>query len=113
MMDKTEIVFCLCALIAIFLIPSVINATSFDCGKATSEVEKIICSNDELSKLDESLNKAYSQALQRTDIKKRTIERQRQWLKNFRNVCRDAECITIAYEIRLNELRFLSENISE
>ena len=35
------------------------DAASFDCGKAASEVEKIICGDDELSRLDESLNKAY------------------------------------------------------
>ena len=35
------------------------DAASFDCGKATSEVEKIICSDDELSRLDESLSKVY------------------------------------------------------
>ena len=80
-MDKTKIVFCLCALITIFVIPSVIFAASFDCGKATSEVEKIICSDDELSKLDESLNKAYLQALEWKDIKNRIIKSQRQWLK--------------------------------
>lgn len=81
-----------------------IDAASFDCGKATSEVEKIICGNDELSRLDESLNKAYLQALKRNDIKKRTIERQRLWLKNERNACKDAECMKKAYETRIKEL---------
>jgi uncharacterized protein len=81
-----------------------IHAASFDCGKAASEVEKMICSNDELSKLDESLNKAYLRVLKRNDIKKQTIERQRQWLKNERNSCRDAECLKKAYESRIGEL---------
>lgn len=50
------------------------QAASFDCAKAKSEVEKLICSNDELSKLDESLNEAYLQTLNRTDIKQQIIE---------------------------------------
>ena len=87
-----------------------IHAASFDCGKATSEVEKLICGDDELSKLDESLNKAYLQALQRTDIKKQTIESQRQWLKNERNACQNAECIKEAYETRIKELGLLSSH---
>jgi uncharacterized protein len=107
-MDKKIVMFCLCALIAIFAIASVIFAASFDCGKAKTEVEKLICSGDELSKLDESLSEAYLQALKRTDIKQQTIKSQRQWLKNVRNVCQNAECIKNAYETRIKELGFTS-----
>lgn len=32
---------------------------SFDCAKATTEVEKLICSDDELAKLDVEMNKSY------------------------------------------------------
>jgi uncharacterized protein len=39
------------------------HAASFDCGKAASEVEKLICGDDELSKLDDSLSEAYQEAL--------------------------------------------------
>jgi|GEM_PF-1964391 len=81
-----------------------IHAASFDCGKAASEVEKLICSDDELSKLDDSLSKAYLQALKRADIKEQTIRSQRQWLKNERNTCQNAECIRKAYETRIKEL---------
>ena len=56
------------------------------------------------------MNKAYLQAIKRTDIKKQTIESQRQWLKNVRNGCRNAEYIKNAYQIRLNELRVLSSH---
>ena len=41
------------------------RAASFDCGKALTKVEKLICGDTELSKLDESLNKAYQQSLER------------------------------------------------
>ncbi|MGO9122665.1 MAG: ankyrin repeat domain-containing protein [Desulfomonilaceae bacterium] len=102
-MDKTKLVFFLCALVTIFLIPSMNFAASFDCSKASSEVEKIICGNDELSKLDDSLNKAYVQALEWKDIKSRIIKSQRQWLK-VRNACKNAECLKNAYQIRFNEL---------
>ena len=88
MMDKIKIVFCFCALITILVIPCRILAASFDCGKAMSEAEKIICGSDELSKLDESLKKAYLQALEWKDIKNRIIKSQRQWLK----VSNHAEC---------------------
>jgi uncharacterized protein len=88
------------------------HAASFDCGKAESEAEKMICGNDELSRLDKSLNKAYLQVLERTDIKKQIIKGQRQWLKNFRNACRDAECIKRTYKTRIKELEFLSSYVT-
>jgi uncharacterized protein len=36
------------------------QAASFDCGKAGTKVEKIVCSDADLSKLDEELNAAYT-----------------------------------------------------
>src|SRR4030042_5198380 len=108
LMDKKRVMFCLCVLIAIFVSPSVIFAASFDCGKAASKIEKLICSDDELSKLDESLNEVYLRALNRADIKEQAIESQRQWLKYERDVCQDAECIKKAYETRIKELGFTS-----
>lgn len=116
-MDKKIISCLLCALIAIFVIPSVILAASFDCGKAVSKIEKLICSDDELSKLDESLNEVYLRALNRADIKQRTIESQRQWVLHERNICQGVECLKHAYEIRIKELSLSSslgtENVSK
>jgi uncharacterized protein len=80
------------------------QAASFDCRKARTKIEKLICSNDELSKLDESLSEVYLRALNRADIKQQTIESQRQWLKYERNVCQNAECVKNAYETRIKEL---------
>ncbi len=72
-------------------------------GKATSEVEKIICSDDELSKLDDSLNKAYCEALKRAQTKNRSMESQREWLK-YRNACKNTACLKRGYKTRINEL---------
>ena len=84
------------------------QSASFDCGKAASNVEKLICGNAELSKLDENLNNAYLRVIARSDVKQKAIDSQRQWLKNERNVCRSTECIKIAYEKRISELGFTS-----
>jgi uncharacterized protein len=80
------------------------HAASFDCGKAASEVEKLICGNEELSRLDESLNKAYLRVLERTNTKDQIMEKQRLWLKNVRNKCKNAECIRAAYENRIETI---------
>ncbi|MDR2635286.1 MAG: lysozyme inhibitor LprI family protein [Campylobacteraceae bacterium] len=61
-----------------FLFPA-----SFDCNKAKTDVEKLICSNEELSKLDEELNKAYKEllAIVNNDDKRMIIQEQREWIK--------------------------------
>lgn len=88
----------------VLLTVGTVAAASFDCDKAASEVEKFICGDDELSKLDESLNTAYLKALERPDIRKQLTKSQRQWLKKERNGCRNAECLKKAYAIRIWEL---------
>ena len=47
------------------LCPSTTMAASFDCAKAVTNIEKMICSDAELSKLDEELSKAYSEVLKK------------------------------------------------
>jgi uncharacterized protein len=61
------------------------TATSFDCKKAASWVEKTVCSNPELSKLDEELAKAYHNAIASLspEGQKETKQYQRQWLKEI------------------------------
>ena len=61
-MNKKIVMFCLCALIAIFIIPSLIFAASFDCSKARTKTEKAICDDPILSNLDEDMAAAYSKA---------------------------------------------------
>ena len=103
-MDKKITMFFLCALIVIFVIPSVIRAASFDCSKASTKTEKAICGDPILSKLDEDMAAAYSKALKTSDpdaVKKG----QRKWLKEVLAPCiEDKVCIKKAYENRLRQL---------
>lgn len=78
-------------------------SASFDCGKASSFVEKAICSNSELSALDDSLSSAYSNALSDPDSSDEIKSSQRNWIKN-RNSCQDNACLKKVYSKRINEL---------
>lgn len=88
-----------------------VQAASFDCAKAATKIEKMICGDAGLSKLDEELNVAYKTALQ--DEKQATStssgqadtvkQAQKQWVKE-RNGCFDAGCVKRAYETRLSTL---------
>ncbi|WP_129587805.1 lysozyme inhibitor LprI family protein [Herbaspirillum robiniae] len=80
------------------------HAASFDCEKTINPVEEIICEQQEISDLDDLLDRTYKTVLQ---ISTKTISLkadQWNWLTNVRNRCSDAACLTDAYEARIFEL---------
>jgi len=80
-----------------------VHAASFDCGKATTKVEKLICADAALSKLDEDLVAAYKAALQNEKQAESIRQAQKQWMRD-RNGCVDAVCVKRAYEAQLQGL---------
>lgn len=94
----------LTVLISTLAISFTSHGASFDCTKASSEVEKIICQTPSLSTLDDTLAKAYSNARSKSaDIEKLKSE-QINWIKNTRQCKNDIECITNSYKKRIAEL---------
>lgn len=80
------------------------HAASFDCAKATSQVERFICGSTELSQLDDELTRAYRAALANPGREVALRQAQRQWLQE-RNRCTYPLCVKNAYEARLHALR--------
>lgn len=78
------------------------HATSFDCTKAATTVEKIICTDAEISKLDEELNATYKAALKNAKQAAPVRQSQKQWIKE-RNACADAACVKQKYVTRLQD----------
>lgn len=79
------------------------HAASFDCAKAETGVEKLICSDAELSKLDDALALAYSAALRLNDNPMAVQQAQKQWLKE-RDRCSDIACVKTLYASRITSL---------
>ena len=90
----------LAALIGSFLLIGFVQAASFDCAKAGTKVEKLICSTPSLSELDSDLADIYKDAL-RKDSSLR--QQQLSWIKE-RNKCNDASCLESSYKDRLDDL---------
>ena len=80
-----------------------VQAASFDCGKATTKMEKMICADEDLSKLDEKLAEAYKTALHSEKQPNVLQQAQQQWLTK-RNDCVAVSCAKHAYETRLQTL---------
>lgn len=77
---------------------------SFDCSKATSDVEKMICKDDELSKMDENLTITFWQAMNKVYDKSELKKEQSLWIKE-RNKCQDIKCIQTQYVERIKALQ--------
>lgn len=86
-----------------------VQAASFDCEKVGTKVEKLICANADLSKLDEDLASAYGSALAQADKPDTLKQAQKTWLK-LRNTCADPTCVKRAYESRIEIMQCTSKN---
>jgi uncharacterized protein len=91
-------------LIGVITAPMLAHAASFDCAKAASATEKLICGNTAVSLLDEQLGQAYKQALTNSADKDSLKQQQVEWLKQQR-ACKDAECLTQTYQARIEQLK--------
>jgi uncharacterized protein len=84
----------------IFLLNVSLFGASFDCAKAQSNVEKMICADEKLAKLDSELFQIYSDFY---FLSKEIKGDQREWMKQ-RNQCKNIVCIQKTYEIRIADL---------
>jgi uncharacterized protein len=75
-------------------------SASFDCAKASTKIEKLICSTPAINKLDTEMAAIYKDAVQREPSAK---DGQRTWIQE-RNKCQDAACLEEAYKERSLEL---------
>lgn len=85
------------------------SSPAFDCDRATLPIQKLICADPELSKLDVAVARAYAVSISRanpSDIKDLQTHQQ-EWLRkrNGCSVASDARsCALDAYKTRLSEL---------
>jgi uncharacterized protein len=92
-------------LLALLAMVGVSQAASFDCSKAATATEKLICANQRVSDLDEYLGRYYFTA--RAEVGRGAVcltPNQREWLRTVRDACKDAKCLERAYLNRLAEL---------
>ncbi len=102
-------------LISVFSINS--YGASFDCSKAAIKIEQSICSNNQLSRLDDDLSESFSKLKNKLEKSEFQIllREQRKWIKQRNKLCQNSSimdrCLISAYENRLNTLDIFSKNI--
>lgn len=79
-------------------------APSFNCAKASTEVERLICGDRELSSLDVELNQLYQKVIESGKDAEGLKISQVEWRKSVRNKCEDKDCLVTAYKQRNSDL---------
>jgi len=79
-------------------------APSFNCKKASTKVEALICSDRELSLLDVTLASLYNNTKELESNVDDLNNSQTEWLKYNRDMCEDKQCLVRSYGLRIAEL---------
>lgn len=96
----------LIALLGALMISSLCCAASINCANSSTNVDRIICNDRQLSNLDDQLGQSYRKALQSAENFSALRDEQVQWLKNVRNKCSDEFCLKHVYLSRIRNLSF-------
>jgi len=100
-----------CLLLTFLLgISPISKAASFDCTKALTSIDKTVCTNDELSKLDEMQSElffSFKSILNKKEFDS-LLHEQRYWLKERNRDCGlngvSERCLITSYKRRINTL---------
>jgi uncharacterized protein len=92
--------------VVLWIASSAAWAASFQCDKARTHVEELVCATESVSVLDSRLGRAYALVIHDTNANQRpgVIAEQRAWIETVRDRCTDVQCLTTAYMSRLQVL---------
>lgn len=94
-----------CVIVLLNFTAATAYSASFDCKNAKTDVEKMICSNVELSKLDEELAATYGTAVTTVSDNVALKREQRTWLKEHSTTCgTSVDCLRHRYLDRITAL---------
>ncbi|MBF0267745.1 MAG: DUF1311 domain-containing protein [Alphaproteobacteria bacterium] len=88
-------------------LPARAEQPGFDCGKASRDTEKAICSNERIAFFDRKMTDAFHNLISRLDAESsnRLRRQQRAWLNKRENACHgDVNCIWDITKTRMNDL---------
>lgn len=83
---------------------SISGIPSFDCAKASSKVENIICSDSAIANTDSDMATFYKRNLIAAGASTDSVKKGQRDFIAKRNLCADAECISAAYKERTSDL---------
>jgi len=100
--------FKLFSILALLVLQMPAHGASFDCAKASTKVETLICGDPGLSALDSKLSARYEIALKEDSDQRALRNQQRKWLRESRNRCSDTTCLRASYLRRAKEFNWIT-----
>jgi uncharacterized protein YecT (DUF1311 family) len=91
------------SLICLLAMGSPVHSASFDCNRAQTPVENLICASPEISKLDEDLAEAYGIAMLANPKAEEIKDAQKKWLLQ-RNACQSVDCLAVINQKRTKDI---------
>jgi len=85
-----------------------VHAASFDCHKAATRIERMICAAPDLNSYDSQLRAAYEGALDRSNHPADVKTSQLAWLKR-RDACGEEKCLSALYSDRIAALSAIDD----
>ena len=83
--------------------PAPLIQASFDCSAASSDVERLICSDNQLAQLDIRVADMYRRGLAMV-VDQNVFRGEQQVFLSDRDACMDKQCLAVAYEARIKDL---------
>jgi len=84
---------------------------SFDCSRARTRGEVLVCSDPGLAALDRQMAAQFNAALSDADARQRALlNRTRNRFLSFRDRCRDSQCVAETYRGRMREIADIMAN---
>lgn len=80
------------------------TSPSFDCFKARTHAERLICSSSELAEADTRMVRAYKNALRVFSDPDLLTNEQLAWIREVRDTCSNVPCMLDAYNRRTREI---------
>jgi uncharacterized protein len=93
------------AVIALTAQPIWCFGASFDCRKATTNIEKTICASADLRSRDLRLYENYHRVTRLSPNPDQLRLEQRRWIKESRDRCETSQCLVEVYEKRIDQLQ--------
>ena len=75
-----------------------------DCSKPKTKIDWMLCSSDRARMEEQRMARAFRDAANRTEDRRKLLDDQKDWTEHVRDACNEIACLLKAYQQRAEEL---------
>jgi uncharacterized protein len=79
-------------------------AAATDCSKPKTKIDWMLCSSDRASMEEQRMARAFRDAANRSEDRRKLLDDQKDWTEKVRDACNEIACLLKAYQQRAEEL---------